>query len=187
MQAEYGHGLLSAPDDEDGRHFKWLHIRSGDYVRVLLSDKLPLWYKAHWYEGRMQPCGGDGCRLCDAGVGRQRRWVFAVAKMPEMKPFLWEVSEALAQEVRQIIERHETQKDLQLTVRREASGPKGRMTVEDRGLDAYHKTDGIVFPEPQEALELTWAVIDRLSESRPRSQISGAEPVEKWQAERAEY
>lgn len=187
MRAEYGHGLLNAPDDDEGKKFQWLHIRSGESEKVMLSGKLPLWYRAHWYEGRMQPCDGDGCRLCDAGVGRQRRWVFAVASLPEHKVYLWEVTEALAQEIRVIIERHEQQKDVQLRIWREGSGPKGKISVEDRGLDSYHQTDGLIFPEPQEALELTWAVVERLSESRSKRQSSEAERMEREASGRREY
>lgn len=187
MKAEYGHGLLNAPDDEEGVQFKWLHIRSGDMVKVILSGKLPLWYRAHWYEGRMTPCDGDKCKLCDAGVGRQRRWVFAIATLPDYKVYLWEVSEALAQEIRVIIERHEQQKDVQIRITREGSGPKGRLNIEDRGLDTYHKTDGLVFPEPQEALELTWATVDRLSESRAKRKSSEAETEEREVTAGREY
>jgi len=183
MRAEYGHGLLNAPEDDQSVQFKWLHIRAGESVKVMLSGKLPLWYRAHWHEGRMNPCDGDGCRLCDAGIGRQRRWVFAVAVLPDHKVYLWEVSEALAQEIRVIIERHEQQKDVQIRITREGSGPKGRLNVEDRGLDSYHSTDGLIFPEPQEALELTWAVVGVRSEFSSKSESSEAE-LEKREASR---
>ena len=161
MRAEYGQGLMSAPDDDGGPQFKWLHVRSGDQVFILLSDKLPLWYRAHWWEGRMQPCQGEECRLCDAGVGKQRRWIFAVATANDLKPYLWEVSESLAQEIRVIIEKNGEQKNVHLRIYREGTGPKGRLSVSDRGKDQYHRVDGLVFPEPQEALELTWAVLER--------------------------
>jgi hypothetical protein len=113
--------------------------------------------------------------------------VFAVASLPEHKVYLWEVTEALAQEIRVIIERHEQQKDVQLRIWREGSGPKGKISVEDRGLDSYHQTDGLIFPEPQEALELTWAVVERLSESRSKRQSSEAERMEREASGRREY
>lgn len=187
MKAEYGYGLLSAPDDEEKPKFQWLHIRPGEAVRLILGDKLPLWYKAHWYEGRMQPCGGEECRLCGAGVGRQRRWVFSVALAGQRKPYLWEVSESLAQEIRAIGEQQGTLTDLQLRVSREGSGSKGRIDVASHGIDAYHSTSEVPFPDPQEALELTWAVLSSASEFRPGRPSASDEEREKRARERSEY
>jgi len=163
--SEYGHGLLGAPDDSERSRFQWLHIRPGDLFTIILGDKLPLWYKAHWYGGRMMPCSGSECRMCDAGVGRQRRWVFAVAIVSQHRPYLWEVSEALAQEIRVIGELHGTFTNLRLQVSREGTGNKGRIKVLSKGIDEYHGCEGIDFPEPQEALELTWATLPSNSES----------------------
>jgi hypothetical protein len=101
--------------------------------------------------------------------------VFAVALLSEKRPYLWEVSESLAQEIRVIAEEHDTFTDLKLQVRRDGAGNKGRISVSSRGIDAFHTTEGIDFPEPQEALELTWAVLDRPSESRSESQSERAE------------
>jgi len=198
MRAEYGHGFLSAPDDEDRCMFQWLHIRSGESCTVVFGDKAPLWYKAHWYGGRMQPCIGEECRMCAAGVGRQRRWVFAVKLVGGKKPMLWEVSESLAQDIKAIANEKGELERLKLYVIREGSGNKGRMSVTGRGYDEAHmiRIDGVdtviggeemIFPEPQEALELTWAGIERQSESFAESRSATAESRSERYQERREY
>lgn len=196
MKAEYGHGFLSAPDDENRCMFQWLHIRAGESSTVVFGDKAPLWYKAHWYERRMQPCSGEGCKMCAAGVGRQRRWVFAVALVGAKKAMLWEVSESLAQDIKKIANEKGQLEKLKVYVIREGSGNKGRLSVSGRGYDEPRMiridgieqmvgTEDVIFPEPQEALELTWAGIDRQSECvAERESASADRGRERYQVER---
>jgi hypothetical protein len=179
VKAEYGHGLFAAPDEDEKMSFRWLHIRPGEAVTIVMGNKAPLWYKAHWYGGRMIPCEGEGCRLCDAGVGRQRRWVFAVSGWSTNKVFLWEVSEHTADQIRGLAERHDGLENLKLRVSREEGSKKGRLDVTSMGFDEFHASKGLQYPEPQEALELTWAVLNLACESLTESRSTVGESKER--------
>ena len=196
MRAEYGRGFLSAADDENRCMFQWLHIRAGESCTVVFGNKAPLWYMAHWYERRMQPCEGEECKMCAAGVGRQRRWVFAVILQGGKKAMLWEVSESLAQDIKKIANEKGELKKLKVYVIREGSGNKGRLSVSGRGYDEprmvridgieeWHETPEVIFPDPQEALELTWAGIPRPSETfAERESATADRGRERYQGER---
>jgi hypothetical protein len=167
--------------------FQWLHIRPGEAITVVLGDKAPLWYSAHWTDGRMRPCKGDGCRDCAAGIGKQRRWVFACRLWAGKKPFLWETSESLAREIQVIASGYGQTEDLKLYVVREGSGRKGRLSLTGRGLDEQPLAEKMVYPEPQEALELTWSSLEREPESFPRRESSFDEYRRKETQEKCEY
>jgi hypothetical protein len=187
IQSEYGYGLMSAPDDDEHAQFCWLHIRPGDQVMIVLGNKLPMWYRAHWHDGRMQPCQGDDCWMCSAGIGRQRRWVFSVVLWSQKKPYLWEVSESLAMDIRAICEHVGTEVDVKIRVSREPGSTKARLKVESYGIDEFHNGSSVVFPEPQEALQLTWAVISRRSESRSVGDSRSELDVGRSRREKSEY
>jgi hypothetical protein len=175
VRAEYGHGLFLADDSDDGPSFQWLHLRPGDAEHLILGNKAPLWYRAHWHEGRMQPCSGDGCHLCDMGIGRQRRWVFPVVMRHRKEAFLWEVSDRVADEIRGFAEQHGTITNLELFVRRSSGNSKGRIEVQCDGLDDRCQGESVVFPEPSECLELTWTALSVRSESSTRSAFDKSE------------
>lgn len=111
---------------------------------------------------------------------------------------LWEVSESLAQDIKAIANEKGELERLRIYVIREGSGNKGRMSVTGRGYDEAHmiRIDGVdtmiggedmVFPEPQEALELTWAGIERQSESFAESRSAIAESGSSRYQEKREY
>ena len=187
MKAEYGHGLFTAPDDDEKISFQWLHIREGEQMTIVMGNKAPLWYKAHWYNGRMQPCEGDGCRLCGMGVGRQRRWVFSVNLWGTKKVFLWEISEHSAEQIREIAEKHDQLENLKLLVSRERGSRKGRLTITSHGFDEFHASQGLIYPEPQEALELTWAVLRLGAEAYSQSSSPVGELRQEEPSGKAEY
>jgi hypothetical protein len=187
VRAEYGHGFLSAPDDDNKMMFQWLHVRAGESCFIVFGDKAPLWYKAHWYDGRMQPCKGEDCRLCSAGVGRQRRWVFAVRLTNSEKAMLWEVSESLAQDIRKIAAEFNQLEGLKMYVSREGSGRKGRLSISGRGMEDALMQRDVIFPEPQEALELTWSGLERQSECLAEERTASAESGRERYPVRGEY
>ena len=134
--------------------------------------------------------------MCAAGVGRQRRWVFAVILQGGKKAMLWEVSESLAQDIKKIANEKGELKKLKVYVIREGSGNKGRLSVSGRGYDEprmiridgieeWHETPEVIFPDPQEALELTWAGIPKPSETfAERESATADRGRERYQGER---
>lgn len=179
MRADYGHGLFGVPDDDGRPEFQWLHLRPGEQVYLVIGNRVPLWYWAHWVDGRMQPCPKEDCRFCNAGIGRQRRWVFAVAMRHRTQPFLWEVSNQTADRIREFAERFDTITNLALDVRREAGSSKARITIECDRVDPFKQGESLQFPELSEALDLTWSQLrvgsEVLSEELSRSRTSGRE------------
>lgn len=156
MKYEYGRGLLWAPEPGGTPLFNWLHIQPGDSKVLVMGEVLPLWYHAHWLEGRMRPCGGDGCSWCGVGVGRQRRWVFAVIDEWSKKPYLWEVSEFSCSQIKEILEQQDAAQWVKLRVSREHGNRKGRLDIRHAGTGDGLLYGEIKFPDLAEALELTW-------------------------------
>jgi len=157
MSFEYGRGLVTAPDDTGTPQFCWLHVAPGDTMELVMAEVLPLWYYAHWMEGRMRPCSGSGCSWCEMGVGRQRRWVFAVIEAFRKKAFLWEVSEYSCAQIKAIAQQQDSPPYMKILVARQAGNRKGRLEIRHSGTGDPLFFKDIQFPDLAEALELTWA------------------------------
>lgn len=140
-----------------------------------MGEPLPLWYYAHWHQGRMRPCSGEGCRMCDAGVGKQRRWVFAITMAYEHQAYFWEVSDAAGDRVRELMEKYGQLVDQIMHVTRDNGGPKGRINISHHGFDDMHRGSTTKWPDVWTALELTWTALNAPSESFAESRSAGSE------------
>ena len=175
LEGEYGHGLFGAPDNDEHPMFQWLHIRGNEQTTVTLAKMMPVWYMAHWYHSRMRPCKGKECKLCFMGVGRQRRWVFPVIVWRKRTPFFWEVSDHVAETIKEAAERYSAVEGLKLIVQREGSDRKARLEVNCTGIDSSEAWKEVHFPPIENALELTWQQIptqlsDTFEETEVRSE-----------------
>jgi len=187
MKADWGYGLFNVEGDEKHPVFEWLHVRPGDTVYIILGNKAPLWYWAHWVDGRMRPCPGENCGYCNAGIGKQRRWVFACVRTLSVKPMLWEVSDSIASDIRTFAERYDTVTNLELAVSRDNGGSKAKLRVSSRGLDTRERGSAIVYPEPSEALELTWTELRMRTEYSPGELTGTLERQVKGRGGESEY
>lgn len=75
-KVESGFGL---PEGNDGwTDWTWFHAGYPRPLRLTMLCTAPVNYSGHFRKGRMVPCMGEACPLCDMGLGNQARYVFSV-------------------------------------------------------------------------------------------------------------
>lgn len=136
--------------------FRWWRV-SGNRVLVLvmLSDS-PLWYRGHFYKGRMVPCFGEGCKLCADGVGAQLRYVVAAAETSTHRSGLLEVGNTVALELRDLDVRHQGLRGMVVEISKHSFSRQSRMELRyiEREEEQWWKE--IDFPDIKTALYLGW-------------------------------
>lgn len=136
--------------------FRWWRV-AGNRVLVLLclSDS-PIWYRGHFYKGRMVPCAGAGCRLCADGVGAQLRYVVAAAEVATHRSGLLEVGATVALELRDLAVRHGGMRGMVFEIQKHSFSRQSRMELrpcEDETSPWWREVD---FPDPKSALFFGW-------------------------------
>lgn len=80
MQPKVGTGF-DLPEGNDGwTDWTWFHARSAAPTRFTILCIAPVNYAGHFSKGRMVPCAGEDCPLCERGLGTQARYVFSVVE-----------------------------------------------------------------------------------------------------------
>lgn len=80
MQPKVGTGF-DLPEGNDGwTDWTWFHARSAVATRFTILCIAPVHYAGHFSKGRMVPCAGEDCPLCEKGLGTQARYVFSVVE-----------------------------------------------------------------------------------------------------------
>jgi len=153
---EIGEGWASASLEPESGAFHWLHINNGDPVGLTLGPHAPIWYWGHWYAGRMRRCSGRDCEICKAGVGRQRRWVFAVYVRKEKRGYVWETSESTSNAIQALVEKEGFMLNLDLFVKRDGAGKRGKLQITSYGKNSLYDGEHVEIPHPKTALLATW-------------------------------
>lgn len=148
---------FDAPEDSRGSaDFRWLHIPAGQAIEVTIISDLPLWYKGHWFAGRVRKCEGENCPACGMGVGSQRRWVFQVHRPGVSTLYLLEISESNALLVRSWIHRAGGFRGMNLMFSRPGQKRNGRVEVEYGPDAAPGRWEEVQILDLQTCLEATW-------------------------------
>jgi hypothetical protein len=80
MQPKVGVGF-DLPEGNDGwSDWTWFHARYPTPQRFTILCNTPVHYGGHFRKGRMVPCAGEDCPLCEMGLGSQARYVFSVVE-----------------------------------------------------------------------------------------------------------
>lgn len=108
---------------------RFLHLEPGSRKRLLLVGDEPWLYVGHWWQGAMRPCGGEGCRLCELGCGRQVRMALEVALLPGGELRCWEFGPGVAERIRAALGWAERVGGLAVEVWRQG-GARGQVMVE---------------------------------------------------------
>jgi len=136
--------------------FHWFKVGARTGLDLVMLSSEPAWYVGHYYQSRMWPCSGSSCGLCEDGVGRQVRFVFAVVEVSSRRVGLLEVSESVGRLIRDWIPRHQGLRGMHLYFGRHSSSVKSRMEVEYADeFDVAWWAD-LEVPDIKVALELTW-------------------------------
>lgn len=89
---------------EDSRAVaRWFHLRNIDGQIMTIVANNFVHFRGHYIDRKMRLCDGDNCRFCAADVGNQRRYVFDVVLLPGGNQALYETSESVALQIRDII------------------------------------------------------------------------------------
>jgi hypothetical protein len=145
------------PDDVRGDiEFRWWRVPANRIlVLVFLSEK-PLWYKGHYLNSGMAPCFGDGCKLCEKGIGSQLRFVMAAAEISSHRTGLLEVGNTVATEIRDLAMHNGGLRGLTVEISKHSFSKRSRMEVKCVGRSDdvwWQETD---YPDIQTALYLGW-------------------------------
>jgi len=177
-----GNGWDLPPGSEPWTNFHWFQPSvSGVLVLVVLSER-PTWYTGHYYERRMCPCLGVGCRLCASGIGAQVRYCFAVAERSTRRVGLIELGRGNGLLVRDWAYSRGEMRGLMIEVSKHSRSPQSRTEVQRVHEDAPLWSVGILEPDPSLALYLTWhkaglPMPQKFEEEMSRACLLKADPV----------
>lgn len=99
FQTETGWGVPSESGDPPGIGFA--HVPARGNLEVVFLHDAPVNFQGHYYDRRMKPCVHNGCTMCAKGVGKQRRWVFAVYECERGVTRLLEIGATPANQLQQ--------------------------------------------------------------------------------------
>lgn len=152
-----GEGWNVPSEAEGSEDFRWYHVSGTRPMVAVITCESPLWYTGHYHRGRMNPCCGDECSLCDIGVGSQVRFVFALADCTARTQGLLETGRTVAQEIRDIAARSGELRGLMLEITKHSLSRKSRMEVAEIVGDPGDWWQGFKVIDLKEALLATWS------------------------------
>lgn len=135
----------------------WFHPNGQEPLGLLIISEAPVSYPGHYSRGRMRPCTGEGCQLCEKNVGKQARYVFCAVRIRDGKIGILELGRPAALVVRDLAQVRGRIKGLAITLFRASDSKHSRIEVK-----AF---EGIV-PKPfmnfqpldvTRVLEVTWS------------------------------
>jgi len=94
---ETGFGL--PPGNDGWTDWTWFHARYPSETRLTILCEAPVNYSGHFRKGRMVPCLGEGCPLCESGLGNQARYVFSVVEWESRRVGLLELGRGHALQI----------------------------------------------------------------------------------------
>lgn len=167
-KVETGFGL---PEGNDGwTDWTWFHARYPNPTRLTILCKAPANYSGHFRKGRMVPCLGDRCPLCEMGLGSQARYVFSVVDWETRRVGLLELGRGQALRVQDWAESFGSLRGLSVEIVRSSAKKQSsldmRMVTEAVPVYFQHMEG----PDPVKAVAQTWARVDRIVlEAAPES------------------
>lgn len=100
MQPKVGEGFDLPEGNEGWSDWTWFHARAAVPSRFTILCESPVNYAGHFAKGRMVPCVGEGCPMCNKGLGTQPRYVFSVVEWETRRVGLLELGRGHALQVR---------------------------------------------------------------------------------------
>jgi hypothetical protein len=155
-----GFGL---PEGNDGwTDWTWFHARYPQITRLTVLCEAPANYSGHYRKGRMVPCLGERCPLCESGFGSQARYVFAVVDWESRRVGLLELGRSQALRVQDWAETFGALRGVSFEIVR-SSGKKQSsidMSLVTAEVPLYFQH--LSGPDPATAVESTWARQNRI-------------------------
>lgn len=137
-------------------NFHWFRVSPRKPLKCVVLSKEPTWYAGHFVQQRMWPCRAPHCSHCDDGMGRQIRFVLAIAELETHRVGLIEFSESLSNLLRCWIPECEGLRGMCLEFSKHTAQVRSRTEVELlRGVYPNWFQE-LQVPDAKLALELTW-------------------------------
>ena len=76
-----GDGWDVPTEVRDRVEFHWFHVPTTGCLVLGILSTVPAWYVGHFDRGRMRECSGQGCDLCEKGIGTQLRYLVSAADL----------------------------------------------------------------------------------------------------------
>ena len=151
-----GEGFDLPQEVADRTDFHWFHCPVGGSLNLCLLPGKPIWYVAHWHNGRMIPCDGDDCILCARQMGTQIRYVFACVEISTRRPGLIELGKTNALLVRDWGGGDGYPSFCAFEVWRPGRAKQSRIEVRRTEEVCLPWAMRCTIPDPYRALQLTW-------------------------------
>jgi hypothetical protein len=145
--------------------FHWFRVSPRQSLKCVVLSQQPVWYAGHYDQGRMRPCKAPHCSYCEDNVGRQVRFVFAIAEVDTHRMGLIEVSQSVAELIRSWTRECEGLRGMVLEFFKHSNSIRSRTQV--ALLRDHHPMwyQDLEAPDPKMALEMTW---QKAGHSHPR-------------------
>lgn len=156
MQPKVSKGF-GLPEGNDGwTDWTWFHARYPTPTRLTILCEEPANYVGHFRKGRMVPCLGEGCPLCESGLGNQARYVLAVVEWETRRVGLLELGRGQALRVQDWAEAQGALRGLSIEIVR--SSVKKQSSID---MSMVTSSPPVYFqhlkgPDPAEALKQTF-------------------------------
>lgn len=152
-----GEGFELPIEVRDQVDFHWYHCPPGGSLNFILLPAKPVWYVAHWRNGRMIPCEGEDCKLCAMETGKQIRYVFAVAEITTRRPGLIELGKTNALLIRDWGGMDGFPNFATFEVHRPGRTKNSRIDIRRIEENVWPWCTKIAPPDPYRALQATWS------------------------------
>lgn len=152
-----GEGWEPPAEAAGSEDFRWFHISGTKPLIAVVTCTMPLWYTGHYHRGRMCPCTGEHCEMCEIGVGSQVRFVFSLADCSQRAHGLLETGRTVAQEVRDLAARIGGLRGLMLEISKHSLSRKSRMEVINVPGDPGTWFEKLPPIDIEQALRATWS------------------------------
>lgn len=155
-----GFGL---PEGNDGwTDWTWFHARYPTPTRLTILCEMPANYSGHFRKGRMVPCLGEGCPLCESGLGAQARYVFSVVEWETRRVGLLELGRGQTLRVQDWMATQGSLRGLSIEIVR--SSAKKQSSID---MNLVMEAAPVYFqhlkgPDPAEALKQTFSRANRI-------------------------
>lgn len=171
-KVQSGFGL---PEGNDGwTDWTWFHARFPMATRLTILCAAPANYSGHYRKGRMVPCVGERCPLCESGLGNQARYVFAVVEWETRRVGLLELGRGQSLRVQDWAEAVGGLRGLSIEIVRSSAKKQSSLDMQLVTDEPPIYFQHLAGPDPVKALEQTWSRANRivLEEPSPSSRLS---------------
>ena len=118
---------------------RWYHLKDDFPGKMTIINDNYCHFWGHYFDKRMRVCNENNCVFCASGIGRQRRYIFDIVLLNDGNQYLYETSETIALQIRDIISNTRTEGRIFFEVRRlspsKHSNCKVKRIFEDTDID----------------------------------------------------